>query len=261
MGKDLVLQPDGKIVVAGTDFLNPERDFLLVRYNSDGSLDTSFDSDGWLTTDFGSDEDFGYAVMRQADGKIVVAGSSAGDFALARYNLDGSLDTDFDLDGKVTTDFFGGSDAGNAIALAPDGKILVAGSAMYLGTYDFALARYNLDGSLDASFGAETGWVVTDFDVHNDFGYDIAVTREGKIVVAGQTWWEVDYQVSDFALARYHPDGSLDTSFGEDGRVTTDFSDYDVSSSLVLQPDGKIVVAGQIATTTYNWNFVVARYR
>jgi len=206
-GFSVALQPDGKIVVAGY----AGGDFALARYNSDGALDTSFGSGGKVTTDFGgSYHPDGFSVALQPDGKIVVAGYAGGDFALARYNSDGALDTSFGSGGKVTTDF-GGSDAGYSVALQPDGKIVVAG---YAGL-DFALARYNSDGALDTSFGTG-GKVTTDFSGGRDVGYSVALQPDGKIVVAG-------YAGVDFALARYNSDGALDTSFGSGGKVTTDF--------------------------------------
>ena len=129
----MAIQADGKIVVAGSS----RRNFALARYNSNGSLDTSFDGDGKLTTDFGGwDEASSMAI--QADGKIVVAGSSRDNFALARYNSNGSLDTSFDGDGKLTIDF-GGIDMAHSMAIQADGKIVVAGES----GGNFALVRLN----------------------------------------------------------------------------------------------------------------------
>jgi uncharacterized delta-60 repeat protein len=171
-------------------------------------LDTSFDGDGKLTTDFGW-YDSGKSVTVQTDGKILVAGhtyinNNSTDFAIARYNIDGSLDTSFDSDGKVTTNL-GSNDEGNSITLQADGKILVAGSS----NYNFALARYNTDGSLDTSFDGD-GKLTTDFGA-SDFGESITVQTDGKILVAGHTSSTSDYY---FAIARYNTDGSLDTGFG-----------------------------------------------
>jgi uncharacterized delta-60 repeat protein len=140
-GRAVVLQADGKIVVAG--FYYPDTsifNFALARYNSDGSLDTGFGSGGRVTTDFFGGDAKGSAAALLADGKIVVAGSSNGDFALALYNSNGSLDNGFGNGGKVTTDF-GGDDEGYAVALQTDGKILVAGSS-YQNYIFVALARY-----------------------------------------------------------------------------------------------------------------------
>jgi uncharacterized delta-60 repeat protein len=150
----VTVQTDGKILVAGlaiaslNKFSKPTNtDFALVRYNSNGSLDTSFSGDGKVITNLGNN-DSGSAVIVQADGKILVAGSSDGNFALVRYNANGSLDTSFSGDGKVTTDL-GSDDKINSITVQVDGKILVTGSS----NGRFVLVRYNADGSLDSSFG------------------------------------------------------------------------------------------------------------
>jgi uncharacterized delta-60 repeat protein len=266
-GTDLVLQADGKILVAGVvyDVLTDVSDFALLRYNSDGRLDTSFDGDGWLTTDFGSNVDSANGVVLQADGKILVAGSSAAGMALARYTSEGSLDTSFNQDGKVTLSISENTTHGSAISLTYDDKILVAGDCNQFGHTDFALARFLPDGSLDTSFGAGLGYVVTDFEIHHDFAQDITQQPDGKIVLAGLSYWEDSVYTADFALARYDPDGSLDTTFGEDGRVTIDFNGLlDYGYSLVLQPDGKLVVAGLTqSSSSYltNWNFALVRVK
>lgn len=129
---------------------------------ADGSLDATFDNDGWTTTDFGSNDE-GIAVALQSDGKIVVAGNSNNDFAVARYNSNGSLDTSFDSDGMLTTDLTGGNDEAQAVAIQSDGKIVVAGRSYTGSSYDFAVVRYNSDGTLDTTF-SDDGIVTTDFN-------------------------------------------------------------------------------------------------
>ncbi|MBW3612434.1 MAG: hypothetical protein KY392_01080 [Chloroflexi bacterium] len=238
LGNAMAVQADGKIVVAGSapQSATPgsDSDFALARYNADGSLDSSFSDGGKQTTDFGGD-DAGRAVAVQADGKIVVAGSSDYDFALARYNPDGTLDSSFSGGGKQTTDF-AGIDAGRAMALQADGKIVVAGST----DDDFALARYDVDGSLDSSFG-NGGKQTTRF---GGWGRAVAVQADGKIVVAGSSYQGVATG-DDFALARYNTDGSLDSSFSGDGKQTTDFSgNGDYGNGVAVQADGKVVVVG-----------------
>jgi uncharacterized delta-60 repeat protein/uncharacterized repeat protein (TIGR01451 family) len=235
-GYALTLQPDGKVIVAGWSGSR----FGLARYNTNGSLDTSFDTDGKVATVFGSN-DRGHDVVVQDDGKIVVVGESDNNFALARYNSDGSLDTSFGVGGKVTTDF-GSSDNGWAAILQADNKIVVAGRS----DNNFALARYNSDGNLDTSFGVD-GKVITDFGSSNDIAQAVALLSDGKFVVAGQSNFS-------FALARYNSDGSLDTSFGTAGKVfTAGFNSG--SDDMVIQPDGKIVLvgnSGDIAMVRYN---------
>lgn len=159
-GKDYGLvvttQADGKILVAGYSSNGLNNDFAVARYNKNGSPDTSFSRDGKVTTDFGVGDDEAYSIMVQADGKILLAGTSnviddGGDFALVRYNSDGSLDSHFSADGMVSTDIHGYWDRAQTAALQPDGKILLAGTS-YDGIHnDFALVRYNADGSLDTA--------------------------------------------------------------------------------------------------------------
>ncbi|MFI3194494.1 MAG: hypothetical protein QX195_01605 [Methylococcaceae bacterium] len=151
--RSVVVQPDGKILLGGTSSNGHDSDFTLVRYNTDGSLDSSFHFDGKLTSHISvGGYDNVYSVILQPDGKIVAAGGSAGDFALARYTADGSWDTSFGDNGKVTTDFGTLWDSAHSLVLQPDGKLLVAGQTGSNETSNFALARYNTDGSLDASF-------------------------------------------------------------------------------------------------------------
>ncbi len=233
----VALQTDGKIVVAGATGGYPS-DFGLARYNPDGSLDTSFDGDGMLITNIGVD-DKAYSVVIQPDGKIVVAGFaylSSRDFTLARYNPDGSLDTTFDGDGLATLDIAGRDDYGRAVALQPDGKVVVAGYT-YNGTnYDFALARFNPNGSLDPSFHT-TGYTVIDLGGIEYF-YTLAIQPDGKILAAGSKYI-IGYD--DSAVVRFNPDGSLDTGFGSNGMVLGYISS---AYAIALQPYGKIVVAG-----------------
>jgi uncharacterized delta-60 repeat protein len=274
-GYRVALQTDGKIVVAGSSYRSGnDSAFALARCNSDGSLDASFGTSGKVISDFGSGSDLANSVVIQADGKIVVAGytpqpGTGADFALVRYNSDGSLDTTFDGDGKVTTDFGLSSDEGLSVAIQADGKILVVGSSFQSGIgRDFALARYNVDGSLDdATAGDSTpgdsfgsgGKVTTDLGSWYDRACSVVIQADGKIVVAGQS--DQGATGYDFALARYNSDGSLDTTFDGDGKVTSDFGSlYDDSYAVAIQADGKIVVAGYSEQPDTSYDFALARY-
>ena len=162
----------------------------------------------------------------------------------------GDLDTSFGVGGKVITDFVGEENA-NAVALQPDGKIVVAGRAgdPSIGSGNFALARYHPNGSLDTTFGGD-GRVITDFVSHSA-AFAVALQPDGKIVAAGYAFDPSETPTGlrhGFALARYQPDGTLDTTFGEDGRVITDVRNAAVIYAVALQPDGKIVVAGRPIT-------------
>ncbi|MBW3540365.1 MAG: hypothetical protein KY476_08850 [Planctomycetes bacterium] len=261
----VAIQVDGKIVIAGLSVQpGTSNDFALARYNVDGSLDTTFSGDGKLTTDFAGSFDRAFGVAIQADGKIVVAGSTGGDFALARYNADGSLDTNFDSDGKVTTDFASSVEqASGGVAIQADGKIVAAGISFQGGAVDFAdfaLARYNGDGSLDTGFSGD-GKVTTDFAGAFDQATGVAIQADGKIVAAGVSFQSGSSGPHDFALARYNIDGSLDTRFSGDGKVTTDFGSFAAQASgVAIQPDGKIVVAGSSGQPGTGLDFALARY-
>jgi uncharacterized delta-60 repeat protein len=273
----VVLQADGKILAAGATDQAGNSDFVLVRYNSDGSLDDGgpkdstpgdmFGSGGKVVTDFGGN-DFARGVVLQTDGKIVAAGSTqdagGSHFALARYKSDGTLDASFgpDQTGKVVTDFGIGSSFLSAVAVQADGKIVAAGltetESLGLSSANFALARYNSDGRLDADFDAD-GKVVTDFSGDFDAANSVVLQSDGKIVAAGTT---TRAGQEDFALARYNPDGSLDTHFDADGKVATDLGGSDEANSVILQSDGKIVAAGETSTSGSDTlgDFALARY-
>ncbi len=184
----------------------------------------------------------------QADGKIVLAGSCAtdqasSDFALVRYNQNGSLDTSFDGDGRVLTEFSGGIDGANALALQTDGKIVAAGHSSNGLNYDFALVRYNADGVLDTSFdgdGKVTTGVSTSFE---DVATSIAIQSDGKIISAGYLTHD---SLFDFALVRHNPDGSLDSSYGTAGKAVFDFYFEDLVFDIALDSIGRVVVAGEL---------------
>lgn len=262
---DMVIQPDGRIVAAGSARnAGSNVDFALARYNRDGSLDASFGTAGKVTTDFLNIFDQANALALQPDGKIVAAGISRdqmdrADFALARYNSDGSLDASFGSAGKVVTDFAGDLDTAGGIALQPDGRIVAAGASLVGMNGDFALVRYNSDGSLDASFGVG-GKVTTDFFGFGDSANNVRLLPDGRIIAAGSAFRSST--LVDFALARYNSDGSLDPSFGVNGKVTTDFFGFsDTASALIIQSDGRVVAAGGANNlNSTGLDFALARY-
>ena len=266
------IQPDGKIIAAGT-YLPSGVDsaFRLVRYNQDGSLDTPFGIQGTITTDFSNRTDLAAALAIQSDGKIIAAGSAELErrgyynFALVRYNRDGSLDADFGIGGKVITDLSGPSEGAAALAIQSDGRIVAAGSA-YTGdpstSLDFALVRYHPDGSLDRSFGID-GKVITDWSGVSDTARALAIQTDGRIVVAG-TGHVIDSRRPPWygVVVRYNQDGSVDTTFGERGKVTTDVLDTSDIAALAIQPDGKIIGAGGSGYTgsAFSLDFGLVRY-
>ncbi|MGB8367635.1 MAG: delta-60 repeat domain-containing protein, partial [Candidatus Babeliales bacterium] len=220
---------------------------------NDANLDITFGVGGIVTTSFGSTP-FAQRIAQQKDGKLVVVGTDGDDFAIGRYNTDGSLDASFGTSGIVITAFSGGLDAATGVAIQDNGKIVVGGVANF-GSSDFAVARYNVDGSLDLSFGV-SGKVTTAISGVN-IASSIALQKDGKIVVVGLANAAID---AEFATVRYNTDGSLDTTFGIGGIVTTSFAAGKGSSrnDVAIQKDGKIVVVGGI--NDQDVDFVVVRY-
>jgi uncharacterized delta-60 repeat protein len=256
----VVLQSDGKIVAAGYSDNGSKYDFAVVRYNTNGSLDTTFDTDGKVTTAVGSRTDAAYSVVLQSDGKIVVAGYSDNgtndDFAVVRYNTNGSLDTSFSSDGKVTTAIGSSADRAYSVVLQSDGKIVAAGYSYNGSNEDFAVVRYNTDGSLDTTFSSD-GKETTAVGSGTDAAYSVVLQSDGKIVAAG---FSDNGTNDDFAVVRYNTNGSLDTTFDTDGKVTTAIgSRPDLANSVVLQSDGKIVAAGSSYNGS-NYDIAVVRY-
>ncbi len=263
----VALQTDGKILVAGyVDNGANSYDFCLLRYNADGSPDTNFGDGGRVLTDFASGSyDRAFGMVVQSDGKIVVAGGSDDDFALARYCVnDGTLDTNFGTAGKATTSFGEWSACGYALAIQTIDsaeKIIVAG---YYNA-SFALARYNPDGALDTSFGSN-GKVTTSLGDYPVYAVSCSIAiqqSDNKIVVAGYCG-HIPSGSEDFAVARYTAGGALDTSFNQTGKVITDFGDsLDYGYAVVIQHIGsvdKIVVAGCTWNEESGYNFALARY-
>ena len=236
-------------------------DFALARYTITGTLDIAFDTDGIVTTTIGTFSLINDLAM-QTDGKIVVGGSAyygtAYRFALARYNSNGALDTTFDTDGLVTSTF-GSECLAYAIAIQTDGKILAAGNATYGGVPGFALARYESNGALDATFGA--GGVVTATLGANSGINGVSLQPDGKIVVAG---FASDGTDIHFALARYDTNGALDITFDTDGLITTtvgtDTIIEDRALALALQPDGKILAGGYTFDGVSDYYGALVRY-
>lgn len=256
----IVLQQDGKIIVSGSAGTGFSYGFAVVRYNPNGSLDTSFGNGGKVVTSFSNGSISNSGVLLQNNGKIVVFGSVKNgndyDFALARYNTDGSLDTTFDIDGRVTTGFGAGRDEIYSAALLPDGRLIATGYAHNGNNLDFALVKYNNDGSLDTSFG-NSGKVTTSIGNGNDRLFSIGLLPNGKFVVAG------DYSNGanlDFILARYNSNGTVDSSFNNNGFATTSFGlANDTAYSLTTQQNGKIVIAG-LTGNLPNRDFALARF-
>ncbi len=282
----IATQKNGKIVTVGSAADN----FELIRYNRNGTLDNTFNGNGKQITDFGS-SDIAQAVAIQSDGKIVAAGNGTGNnydqgnfFEVARYNSSGSPDNTFDNDGKLkeSLHFNQGSTYYTTTKVQSDGKAVAAGYTSNGTDYDFAIARYNTDGSLDKSFSID-GRQTTGFGSGNDYASSMAIQKDGKIVVVGfanghfaivryntdgspdntfignakpktdlgpavsvaiQSNGKIVVACSGFTIVRYNTNGSLDSSFAHNGMLTTYFGGVNTIHEIALQSDGKIVAVG-----------------
>ncbi|MGB5025640.1 MAG: T9SS type A sorting domain-containing protein [Saprospiraceae bacterium] len=242
-----------KILIFSTSF-----SMAATAYSQDGLLDPTFDNDGIVTTSIGSGNDQGNTVRIQSDGKIVVAGNSGNNLAIARYNENGSLDNTFGTGGIVTTNIGCANASGSDFIIQRDGKYLIGGYCGIFPRYDFALTRYHINGAIDNAFGIN-GTAITPILNAGDQGLAIAIQNDGKIIQGGYT---DNGSNGDFALIRYHSNGALDTSFDIDGKVTTSVGTAnDIIRAVAIQDDGKIVVAGYSYTNpSFSYDFVVARY-
>jgi uncharacterized delta-60 repeat protein len=231
--KAVAIQSDGKIVIAGYS--------AVARVNVDGSLDSSFGTNGLVDL-----EGEASSVAIQSDGKIVIAGV----YVVARFNVDGSLDSSFGTNGLVDLE-----GEASSVAIQSDGKIVVAGSERPR----IFLARINNDGSPDSAFGSD-GTVTTTIGSRLDSADSVAIETDGKIVVGAFTY-NKNLSKSKFAVVRYNRNGSLDTSFGTSGKVTTSpGSGFNSVNAIAIQTDRKLIVVGQ-SQFGGNWRFAVVRYR
>lgn len=272
-GKSVVVQADGKIIVAGDHKVGATNDISVIRYNHDGTLDSTFGvgnddgtPDGIVSISIGNGKDYGKAVALQADGKIVVVGDhtvgKTSDITALRLNTDGTLDSTFGAgnddgtpDGIVSISVGKGKDYGNSVAIQQNGKIVIGGDHTVGKTSDLVVARLNTDGTLDATFGnndsdgTPDGIVSVSLGDGKDYGKSVAIQQDGKIVLAGD---HTVGKTSDISVTRLLTDGNLDSTFGAgnsdgtpDGSVSISLGDgKDYGNSVAIQQDGKIVVGG-----------------
>jgi len=248
----LVVLPDGRAVAAGysSPFLEVT-DMAAARYLVSGALDTTFGTSGQITIFFpppvgifGSGA-MAASVLLQTDGRLVLVGGVswgppfAERFALARLNPDGSLDPSFGTSGQVTTSI-GNTATASAGLLQPDGRIVAVGDGGFGGPGTIAAARYNINGTLDLTFGGGTGTLLlSQFPGSFTIG-DVALQPDGKLLIAGRKW-NATY---DFMLVRLLPDGTPDPTFDGDGLVTSDFGAYETGASVLVLADGRILLGG-----------------
>lgn len=261
----VAVQPDGKILAVGFAYNGADNDFAVVRYNANGTLDSTFNGNGTILTPIGPSDDEAYSIAIQNDGKFILGGQShngvRGDIALARYNENGSLDQSFGDAGRAIIAATSGNSLARSVAVDPNGMIAVAGFGFNGPTNDIVTVRLNPNGSPDTGFDGETGngngVVVTAVGTGSDQAYGVVIQPDGRIVVGGF------YNAAagpDTVLARFETDGRLDTSFGENGISKHSFSqDADEALSMALAPDGRIVVAGCIRFGPPN-DFFIARF-
>jgi uncharacterized delta-60 repeat protein len=270
--------PDGRVLLAGTtgNGSNIQDSVALARFTPQGVLDPTFNGDGnadGMVSYYlggavaGVDADVN-AVALQADGKIVVVGSTRNqdgsnwDWLVMRFNPDGSRDATFGGgDGIVTRDFgYAKGDTAYSVAIQSDGKIVVTGIASQA-TSNLGVCRFNPDGTLDAGFSGD-GVDAVDFFGGTDFASDVIVDPDGKIVVAGGSIPTATGSRRRFVLLRYLPNGTLDSTFDGDGKVATDFgatAGNAMGREVLRQPDGKYVVGGLVGASN-DGTYALARY-
>ncbi len=258
--KSMAIQKDGKIILAGFTDNGTNEDFALCRFHPDGALDTLFGTKGKIITPVGHDYDLAYAVKIQSSGKIIAAGYTGDekheDFVLVRYNSDGKIDSSFGNKGIVITSIGKISDNLFALEVLPDDKIIAAGNTNNGTMSGFVLVKYQQNGQTDMQFGTD-GIVITYFDNAEATADALVLQKDGKIILGGSVRKNI---YSDFALVRYLPNGLTDTTFGKNGTVLTSISkNNDNVTSLLIQPDGKIIAGGNTFFNNKN-DFAAVRY-
>ena len=253
---DVLIQPDGKILVGGSQCCPGSFDLFAARFNADGTLDTTFGSSGFAVLSLSAGNDFGRGIALQADGKIVLTGNQddGNSSTVVRLNADGTLDGTFGTAGIATVDAALGQEAGVNVSIQSDGKIVVSGFAdtTSLGAWDYLVFRLDGSGTLDPSFGTG-GIVTTDVSGGTDFGYDLLILSNGQIAVSGGATGAA----LDFRVVLYNSDGSLDSGFGTGGiSEAANFGQNDQGFAIALQADGNFVVGGGEGIA----NFAIARY-
>jgi uncharacterized delta-60 repeat protein len=262
MPTDLFVLPDGKFLVAGTITNATEADFGLARFNADGTLDQAFGTNGITVHSLTPQYDAVTSIGVQSDGKIVLAGKTGQyfpdeDLALARFNVNGSVDPTFGNNGQVIMSIGVQSSKANAIRILADDKILLTGfTHLEPIVYIVLLVKLNADGTPDAGFGT-SGIVTSRVGTYASEGNDLALQQDGRILVGGIQ--DIDNQYN-FILARYNADGSPDTGFGNGGSVITDLGAWDRAHALLLQPDQRILLGGYSGNYP-NLDFAVVRYQ
>lgn len=262
-GADMAIDSQGRIVVVGTRIVSGDRDFAVVRYRPNGTLDSTFSHDGKQTTDFGTADDGANAVAIDGQDRVIAGGTAGpieqGHFTLTRYRTNGTLDPSFSGDGKQKTRIKDASDI-RGLAIDSQGRIVAAGGAFDGVQSDFALARYRPNGSLDPAF--QGGTVLTQIGASDDIVHDLTIDDQDRPVAVGQAQ-EGSARIN-VAAARYRTDGSADPTFSHDGKTITHVGvDDSAAFGVTMDARGRAVVAGfgQGSTFILASEFAVARYR
>jgi len=252
----VIITTTGKIIAGGTTMLNGINQFILLRYTTTGSVDNTFGDNGKVVTDFNGTASIIWSLALQSDGKIVAAGTADNgnkDFAVARYNDDGTPDLSFNLTGKIISDF-SFYDWPRSVKVSPDGKIYVGGQSYDGNGYPrFTIVCYTSNGAFDPNFNAGQGYTVVSFGQSYDILTNIEVQADGKIIATGQT--TTDGADGLIELIRLNTDGTIDNGFGSNGNglITTGInSGYDESDCISVQTDGKIFIGGYNSYFTSN---------
>lgn len=257
--------PDGKLVLAGTCSNGSNKDFCALRYNPDGSLDTSFGANGKVITNVGTSNDIAITIALQPDGKVVLAGSCfvdvAFNFCAARYLANGMVDTTFGSGGTSITALGSGNNGVVSVAVQPDGKLVLAGYCTYNTNFRvFCALRYDSAGALDNSFGTNGAvFALLPAISRQDYATTALLQPDGKLVMAGYCQvFPGDSQHYHFCTVRFQPNGTLDMGFGSGGTVLTPLATDDYPNTISLQPDGKLILAGRCVSSSTN--FCAVRY-
>lgn len=255
------IQSDGKILIGGRYFNGTSWDFIIIRFNENGTLDSTFGVNGIFIKDFFRKDDRLFSMDIQPDGKIVACGFAEKfnwDFAIIRLNPDGRIDSTFGDNGSKVINIGSYNDVAFSIKAQNDGKIIICGWTYIFGTWDFALVRLNSDGSLDNSFGS-TGIVTTDYQYKYNTAHSIAIQSDGKYVAAGYTE-KPGLPDTDIMLVRYNLNGSIDKSFGNNGILLADYDNADDFAWVVKSDIYDKLVVGGIKTIDGSKNLLVARF-
>ncbi|MEZ5596736.1 MAG: LamG-like jellyroll fold domain-containing protein, partial [Pseudomonadales bacterium] len=258
-GFSIAVQADGKFIVVGSTDSGADSDIAVARYNANGALDTGFGTNGIVTIDNAGNPDGAFDIALQSDGKIVVVGYTNGgnnNIITLRLDTDGTLDTTFSGDGMDVQSFSSGNDIAYAVEIQADGKIVVGGTAYAGGGgLDIVLMRYNANGTLDTTF-AGNGKKSQSIANGHDYSFDLAIQNDGRIVVAGKT---PDGGNEKIAILRFNTDGSLDSSWSGPGTPSYAVGTSSQARSVLIQDDGKVLVAGSTFDGS-QWDFTVVRY-